>query len=58
VMARFASERIVYRPLAHAPDSASTGLSLAYMADAHSPAAASFRRVAAREYAGQPRKRK
>ncbi|CAN5730138.1 LysR family transcriptional regulator [soil metagenome] len=50
VMKRFASEQIVYRPLADGPDSASTGLSLAYMADAHSPAAASFRRVAAREY--------
>ncbi|MBC7380248.1 MAG: LysR family transcriptional regulator [Burkholderiaceae bacterium] len=50
VMKRFASERIVYRPLADAAETASTGLSLAYMADAHSPAAASFRRVAAREY--------
>ncbi|MBC7379163.1 MAG: hypothetical protein H7346_17220 [Burkholderiaceae bacterium] len=49
-MKRFASERIVYRPLADAPDSASTGLSLAYMADAHSPAGGSFRRVAARGY--------
>ena len=50
VMKRFASERIVYRQLADAPESASTGLSLAYMADAHSPAATRFMRVAAREY--------
>jgi len=48
VMQRYASDRIVYRPLTDVSAGASLGLSLVYMADSESPAAAHFRKLAVR----------
>lgn len=50
VMQRFASDKIVYRPLVDVPPAASIGLALAYMAETESPAAARFRKLATREF--------
>lgn len=50
VMQRFASDKIVYRAFVDFPSTASIGLALAYMAETESPAASSFRKLAAREF--------
>jgi DNA-binding transcriptional LysR family regulator len=50
VMRRFVSDRIVYRPLADLPSSASIGLALAYMADSESAAASRFRTLSVRAF--------
>ena len=50
VMQRYISDKIVYRPLLDIPPAASIGLSLAYIAETESPAAACFRRLARREF--------
>ena len=51
VMQRFTSEQIVYRHFDKMQSTASIGLSLAYMAESESPAAAKFRQLALREFA-------
>jgi DNA-binding transcriptional LysR family regulator len=48
VMQRYASDKILYRPLLDLPSGAAVGLSLAYLPNTESPAAANFRRVALR----------
>jgi len=48
VMQRYVSDKILYRPLLDLPSGAAVGLSLAYMPNTESPAAAHFRRVALR----------
>lgn len=48
VMQRYVSERIVYRPLTGLSAASSIGLTLAYMAENESPAAALFRKAALR----------
>lgn len=52
LMQRFASDRIDYRSFVDFPASAQIGLSLAWMAETESPAAARFRAVATRAYPG------
>jgi len=54
VMQRFASQKMVYRPLTGLPEGAAIGLALAYRPDMESGAAQSFRRLAEREFAGAP----
>lgn len=50
VMQRYASDKIVYRPLVDVSPAITIGLALAYMADTESPAAGRFRQLAAREF--------
>lgn len=52
VMQRYASDRIVYRPLLDVAPGAAIGLALLYMAQTESPAAARFRQLAVK--ASQP----
>jgi DNA-binding transcriptional LysR family regulator len=48
VMQRYASEKIVYRPLVDVSAAAAIGLALVHMPETESPAAARFRELALR----------
>lgn len=55
LMQRYASEKIVYRPLLDVAASAAIGLALVHMARSESPAAARFRELAVRVCGPSPR---
>lgn len=51
IMQRFASDRLVYRPLADYPLAASIGIALTYLPQLESPVVRHFREVAEKEFA-------
>lgn len=53
VMQRYASDRIVYRPLVDLPAAASIGLALVHLSESESPATARFRKLALKLCWGQ-----